>query len=70
MPKTNLLGKYEVFHSTANFVVLCTENMVSEKSKIISWVKVSRLEFVSLLIADQLQPIFFNCHVCNRGLQN
>ena len=32
--------------------------MVSKKSKIVRSVKVSRLEFVSLLIADQLQPSF------------
>ena len=34
--------------------------MVSKKSKIVCLVKVSRLEFVSLPIADQLQPNFIN----------
>ena len=33
--------------------------MVSKKSKIVCSVKVSRLEFVSLPIADQLQPNFY-----------
>ena len=33
--------------------------MVSKKSKIVYSVKVSRLEFVSLPIADQLQPNFY-----------
>ena len=33
--------------------------MVSRKSKIVCSVKVSRLEFVSLPIADQLQPHFY-----------
>ena len=33
--------------------------MVSEKSKIVTSVKLSRLEFVSLPIADQLQPNFY-----------
>ena len=48
-----------MFHSTANFVVLCGENMASKKSKIICSVKVSRLVFVSLPIADQLQSNFY-----------
>ena len=39
--------------------MLCGENMVSKKSKIVCSVKVSRLEFVSLPIADQLQPNFY-----------
>ena len=33
--------------------------MVSKKSKAAFSVKVSRLEFVSLAIADQLQPSFY-----------
>ena len=39
--------------------MMCGENMVSKKSKIVCSVKVSRLEFVSLPIADQLQPNFY-----------
>ena len=38
---------------------MCWENVVSKKSKIFSSVKVSRLEFVSLPIVDQLQPNFY-----------
>ena len=37
--------------------------MVCKKSKIVCSVKVSRLEFVSLPIAEQLQPHFYNWHV-------
>ena len=33
--------------------------MLSKKSKIVCSVKVSRLEFVSLPIAEQLQPNFY-----------
>ena len=33
--------------------------MVSKESKVVFSVKVSRLEFVSLVIADQLQPSFY-----------
>ena len=33
--------------------------MINKMSKIVSPVKVSRLEFVSLPIADQLQPNFY-----------
>ena len=47
-----------MFYSTTNFVVLRGENMLSKKSKIVYSVKVSRLEFVSLPIADQSQPNF------------
>ena len=39
--------------------MLCGENMVITKSKIVCSVKVSRLEFVSLSIANQLQPKFY-----------
>ena len=48
-----------MFHSTTNFVVLFGENMVSKKLKIFCSVKVSKLEFVSLPIVDQLQPNFY-----------
>ena len=43
--------------------------MVRKKSKIVGSVKVSRLEFVSLPIADQLQPNFYKLPQWNRGLQ-
>ena len=43
----------------SNFVVLYGENMVSKKSKIVCSVKVSRLEFVYLPIAEQLQLDFY-----------
>ena len=39
-----------------NFVVLCAENMVSKKSKIVCSVNLSRLDFVFLPIANQLHP--------------
>ena len=39
--------------------MLCGENMVSKKSKIVCSVKVFRLEFVSLTFANQLQPKFY-----------
>ena len=45
-----------MFHSTTNFAVLCGENMIIKKLKIICSVTVSRLEFVPVPIADQLQP--------------
>ena len=45
-----------MFYSITNFVVLCGENMLSKKLKIVCSVKVSRLEFVSLPIVDQLHP--------------
>ena len=38
--------------------------MVSKKSKIVFSVKVSRMEFVSLPIADQLQPNFYKLILC------
>ena len=37
-------------------MVLCEENVLNKKLKIVCLVKVSRLEFGSLTIADQLQP--------------
>ena len=40
-------------------MVLCEENVFSKKLKIVCVVKVSRLEFGSLNIADQLQPNFY-----------
>ena len=58
----NLLGKCWIFHSTTNFVVLCGENMISEKLKIVWSVTVSRLEEQTLVIVpiwDQLQPNFY-----------
>ena len=39
--------------------MLCGENMISKKSKIVWSVKVSRLQFVSLSIADQIKPNFY-----------
>ena len=39
--------------------MLCGGNMLSKKSKIVCSVKITRLEFVSLPIADQLQPNFY-----------
>ena len=39
-----------------NFVVLCAENMVIKKSKIVCSVNLSRLDFVFLPIANQLHP--------------
>ena len=45
--------------SISNFLVLYGENMVSKKSKIVCSVKVSRLKFVYLPIAEQLQPHFY-----------
>ena len=48
-----------MFHSTTSFVVLFGENMVSKKPKIVCSGKLCRLEFVSLPIADQLQPNFY-----------
>ena len=42
--------------------MLCGENMVSKKSKIVC--SVPRLEFVSLLIADQFQPNFSRLIMC------
>ena len=47
-----------MFYSATNFVVLCGENMLSKKSKIVCSVKVSTLESVSLPIEDQLQQNF------------
>ena len=44
--------------------------MVSKKSKIVCSVKVSRLEFVSLPIADQLQPNFNKLPCVDKELQN
>ena len=44
-----------MFYNTAYFMVLCGESMLSNKLKIICSVKVFKLEFVSLPIADQLQ---------------
>ena len=38
--------------------------MVSKKSKIVFSVKVSRMEFVSLPIADQLRPKFYKLIAC------
>ena len=42
--------------------------MVSRKSKIVFSVKVSRLEFVSLPIADQIQPNVINRHCVEQGI--
>ena len=47
-----------MFYSKISFVLLCGEN-VSKKLKIVSSVTVSRLEFVSVPIADQLEPNFY-----------
>ena len=47
-----------MFYRATKFVVLCGENMLSKKSKTVCSVKVSRLEYVSLPIANQLQPNF------------
>ena len=48
-----------MFYSATNFAVLCGENIQkSKKSKTVCSVKLSRLESVSLPIADQLQPNF------------
>ena len=41
-------------------MVLCGENVVSRKSKIVCSVKLSRQEFVSLPFEDQLQSNFYN----------
>ena len=41
------------------FVVPYGKNMISKKLKIVCPVAVSRLEFVPVLIADQLQPNFY-----------
>ena len=38
--------------------MLCGENIISKKLKFVCSVTVSRLEFVSVPIADQLQPNF------------
>ena len=43
--------------------------MVSKKSKIVFSVKVSRMEFVSLPIADQLQPNFYKL-ILSIGVSN
>ena len=56
--KLDFSGKYQIFHSTANFGVLRGENMASKKWKIVCSVNVSRLEFVSPSITGQLQPNF------------
>ena len=45
-----------MFHSKTNFVVLCGKNMIKKKLKIFCSVTVSRVEFVSIPIPDQLQP--------------
>ena len=42
--------------------------MASEKSKIVSSVKLSRLEFVSLPIADQLQPNSYKLPCVEQGI--
>ena len=41
-------------------ITLCGQNMVGRKLKIVFSVKVSRLVFVPLPIADQLEPNFYN----------
>ena len=45
-----------MFHSTANFVVLCRENKKEKVKnlKTVCSVLVTRLEFISVVIADQL----------------
>ena len=43
-----------MFHRTKNFVVVCGENMISKKLNIACSVTVSRQEFVSVPITDQL----------------
>ena len=48
-----------MFHSATNFVVLCGEKMISKKLKIVCSVTASRLAFVPVPIADQLQPNFY-----------
>ena len=61
MLKTDSLifqGNIKYFVGTTTCEMVCGENMVSKKSKTVYSVKVSRLEFVSLPITDQLQPIF------------
>ena len=47
-----------MFYSKTSFVLLCGEN-VSKILKIVSSVTVSRLEFVSVPIADHLEPNFY-----------
>ena len=42
--------------------------MVDKKSKIVCSVKVSRLEFVSLPIADQLQQSFYKLPSVEQGI--
>ena len=66
----NLLGKYYVFHSITHFMVLCRKNMVSKKSKIVCSVKVSRPEFVSLPIVDQLQPNLYKLPCVEQRITN
>ena len=59
MGKWAILGP-KMLNLVFDLVVLCEENMVSKKSKIVCSVKVSRVEFVSLPNADQLQPHLYN----------
>ena len=49
---------------STNLVVLCGENMISKKVRISCSVTVSRLEFVSAPIADQLQPNVLETALC------
>ena len=59
-----------MFHNLTYFVVLCGGNMVSKKLKIVCSVKVSRLEFVSLHIADQKQPSFYKLPYVEQMITN
>ena len=45
-----------MFHNRTNFVVLCEKNMISKKLNIVYSVTISRVDFVSIPIPDQLQP--------------